>query len=494
MRPPSAGLEVDGASPLCSKRIMNSVASWVFWLSVFPGQAGPVSDGVIEQAERLRDAALADDTAYRYLEALTTEIGPRLAGTEDEARARRWTVKALQRLGFKKSQIRLEPFEMETWVRGEEKARLVAPFPQPLVVTALGRSGSTGAKGLELPLVVFDTIEDLEAVKEGALAGKVAYVSHRMGKTQDGSSYSYFGKARFSGPAIAAKKGARAIMIRSIGTHSHRLPHTGATGWGKTEPIPALAVSPPDADLIERVATRGKTIRVALTATPRILGTTKSANVIVDIPGHARPDEIVIVGGHLDSWDLGTGAVDDGAGVAITTAAVRLIQKLGVRPARTIRLVHWGAEEVGLLGAKAYAEKHKDEIAKHMIGSESDFGAQRIYRINSNVSDEGQQVVDTMLRVLAPLGVGRGLVGSAFQGSGGPDLSPLHPLGLPRVSLAQDGTDYFDLHHTPDDTFDKIEDAALRQNVAAYAVFLWIAANVETEFRPRALSPVTTSE
>ncbi|MEM7244428.1 MAG: M20/M25/M40 family metallo-hydrolase [Acidobacteriota bacterium] len=442
------------------------------------------SKAVLQQAERLRDAALTDETAWKWVEGLTTEVGPRLAGTPEEKRAREWTVRSLKELGFPARSIRVEPFPVDTWVRGGETARIVSPFPQPLVVTALGRSGATSEEGLEAEVAVFKTLAELEAQPDGALKGRIAYISHAMRKTQDGSSYGYFGRVRFRGPSIAASKGAVGCMIRSVGTQHHRLPHTGGTGWGDVPRVPAVALSPPDADQIERIAARGETIRVAMTVTPRVLGTRQSGNVIVDLVGSKRPEEIVVVGGHLDSWDLGTGAVDDGAGVAITTAAVNLIRKSGRRPARTIRLIHWGSEEVGLVGAKAYAERHADSIDQHVIGSESDFGGDRVFQIGGHVSDEGQVVVDEMLRLLAPLGVGRGPMGRSFLGSSGPDLSPLNAAGLPRFRLDQDGRDYFDYHHTPDDTLDKIDPEALRQNVAAYVVFLWLAANTDAQFRP----------
>lgn len=444
-----------------------------------------VSAEVLEQAAQLRDAALEDDGAWRWVEGLTTEVGPRLAGTPEEKAARDWTVRNLKALGFPAASVRVEPFTLETWVRGEESGRIVAPYPQRLVLTALGRSAATGPKGLEAEVVVFPTVDDLEKQPEGSLTGRIAYIGHAMAKTQDGSGYGYFGKARFRGPAIASSKGAVACLIRSVGTHSHRLPHTGGTGWpDDVRPIPAAALSPPDADQLERIAARGETLRVAMTLTPKVVGTRQSGNVIADLRGSERPDEIVIVGGHLDSWDLGTGAVDDGAGVAIATAAVDLIRRSGLTPQRTIRVVHWGAEEVGLYGARAYADAHAKTLDQHVLGSESDFGADVVYQLEGHVSEEGQEVVDEMLRLLAPLGVGRGTMGPDFTGSSGPDLSPLNAKGLPRLRLKQDGTDYFDYHHTPDDTLDKIDPEKLRQNVAAYVVFLWLAANTDVDFRP----------
>lgn len=448
-----------------------------------------IAPEVLQQAEVLRDAALEDDTAWRWVEGLTTEVGPRLAGTSGEQAAREWTVRNLELLGFPSQSVWVEPFELETWVRGAETARIVAPFPQPLVITALGRSASTGPDGLEAEVVVFETVDELERQPEGSLTGRIAYIGHAMTKTQSGSSYGYFGKARFQGPSIAASKGAVGCLIRSIGTHSHRLPHTGGTGWGDSAPIPAAALSPPDADQLERIAARGETLRVAMTVTPEIVGMRESGNIIADLVGSERPEEIVIVGGHLDSWDLGTGAVDDGAGVAIATAAVDLIRRSGLKPERTIRVVHWGAEEVGLFGARAYAERHEAALDQHIIGSESDFGADLVYQISAHVSEEGEQLVDEMLRLMAPLGVGRGIIGPRYTGSSGPDLSPLNAAGLPRFHLKQDGRDYFNYHHTPDDTLDKIDPEKLRQNVAAYVVFLWLAANTEVQFRPEQTDP-----
>ena len=454
----------------------------VLLLMSWSAPASPASllpPDVRESASALRDQALQANAAYAIVESLTTEVGPRLAGTDAEARARGWSVAKLTELGF--DDVRVETFEMPTWIRGEERAAIISPFPQPIRLTALGNSGSTGPEGMTAEIVYFETIEALEAMEEGSLTGKIAFVDHAMGKTQDGSSYGYFGRARFAGPRLAAERGAEAMLLRSVGTHSHRFPHTGGTSFGDVDPIPAAAVSPPDADQIRRIVERGEPIRVALTVTPERLGPQESGNVIADIVGSERPDEIVITGGHLDSWDLGTGAVDDGAGVAITTAAVKLILDSGLRPQRTIRLVHWGAEEVGLIGARAYAAAHADEIGQYVGGSESDFGAGRVYALETGeLSEEGEALVRELAAILAPLGVALNL---GAGGSGGPDLSPLNAAGMPVLRLAQDGRDYFDLHHTPDDTLDKIDAESMTQNVAAYAAFLWVLANTDVDLR-----------
>lgn len=443
--------------------------------------AAGLPPGSVEHARQLRERAMQGTIAWDIVESLTTEVGPRLAGTEAEARARNWALKRLRKLGFEN--VRVEPFEMNTWVRGHEHAAIVSPFPQPLEITALGGSVATPEAGLEAELVAFESLAALREVPEGSLRGRIAYVSHAMQRTQDGSSYSHYGRLRREGASVAAEKGAEAILIRSIGTDSHRFPHTGSMRYAEgVRQIPAAALSNPDADQIERVMARGKPVRLRLELAPEVLGITESGNVIAEIVGRERPEEVVIIGGHLDSWDLGTGAVDDGAGVAITTAAAKMILDAERRPRRTIRLVLWGAEEVGLLGGHAYLERHREALEQQIIGTESDFGAERVWQITAQVSEAGQAVVDIMAELLEPIGVARG---SMDRPGGGPDLIPMVAAGFPSLRLVQDGTDYFDLHHTHDDTLDKIDPAALDQNVAAYVVFAWLAADSSADFRRR---------
>lgn len=443
-----------------------------------------LSQASVEHASTLRDSAMAGSRAYAIVESLTTEVGPRLAGSESEARARDWGKATLQSLGF--DNVRIETFEMEAWERGEEHASLVYPFPQPLTITTLGGSVATPPEGLEAEVAIFKSLDALEAALPGSLDGKIAYVGHAMQATQDGSSYGFYGRLRREGASIAAARGASAIMIRSIGTDSHRMPHTGQMRYSDDLPrIPAAALSNPDADQIERVALRGKPIRVHLKLTPRSVGTRLSGNVMGEIVGSERPEEIVIIGGHLDSWDQGTGAVDDGAGIGIATAAAKLILDGGKRPLRTIRVIYWGAEEVGLLGGSAYLEAHRSELENHIIATESDFGAGRSWQMNALVSQAGQPVVDMIGQLLAPIGIARGDMDKVGSG---PDLTPMVRAGLPSFKFTQNGIDYFDLHHTADDTLDKIEPAALDQNVAAFAVFAWLAANSTVDFRRAASS------
>jgi Zn-dependent M28 family amino/carboxypeptidase len=260
-------------------------------------------------------------------------------------------------------------------------------------------------------------------------------------------------------------------VIRSIGTDSHRFAHTGVQQWSEgVRPIPAAALSNPDADQMERLLKRGRSVRLKLLLTPRQIGIRKSGNVIAEVPGTDRNAGVVLVGGHLDSWDQGTGAIDDGAGVAITAAAAKRIMDAG-RPRRTIRVVWFGAEEVGVKGGDAYRLAHAAE--KHASASESDFGADRIWRVDFALPASAKAVTDRVEAALAPLGIAR----STIQARGGPDVGALVAGGVPAITLQQDGSDYFDLHHTPNDTLDKINLEKLNQNVAAWTAMLAVVAN-----------------
>ncbi|MDQ1230630.1 M20/M25/M40 family metallo-hydrolase [Sphingomonas sp. SORGH_AS_0879] len=438
----------------------------------------PMPATVAPEVERLRDAALTDTVAWDIVEGLTTEVGQRLAGTEAEARARQWAVARLTALGFKN--VRIEPYRMPVWERGAESAEILAPFPQKLTLAALGNSGATPAAGLTAEVAVFPGMAAFQAAPDSAIKGRIVYIGNAMPRTQDGAGYGAYGTARFTGPALAAQRGAVAIVIRSIGTDHHRFPHTGTTNFPEgVKPIPAAALSVPDAEQLERIASRGQPVRMKLVLTPRMVGTRESGNVIAEVPGSDPSAGIVLVGGHLDSWDLGTGAIDDASGVAITAAAAKRIMDAGT-PRRTIRVVWFGAEEVGGMGGAAYAKAHADE--RHATASESDFGADRVWRFEVNLPAAAQPVADRLQTALAPLGITRG----SGLGGDGTDIGPTLKLGTGAIDLNQSGWDYFDTHHTPDDVLDRVDPAALRQNVAAWTAMLAVVANA-----PEAIGPVT---
>lgn len=452
----------------------------VLYFTASASIADPLSRESLAHAEMLRAQAMMGSNAMAIVTSLTTEVGPRLAGSQAEARARVWAIKTLTERGF--ANVRNEPFEMNAWERHEEGAEILTPYPQPLAVTALGGSVSTKEDGLSAEVELFETLEDLKRAPAGSLSDRIAYVGHAMQRTQDGSSYGYFNEARTAGPSIAAGKGAVGYLIRSVGTDSHRFPHTGSLRYQQGVPrIPALALSNPDADQLERIAGDGKTLSVRIKVDSSEVPAAQSGNVIAEVVGREVPEEIVVIGAHLDSWDLGTGAIDDGAGVGITMAALELIKDAGLAPRRTIRLVLWGAEEVGLLGAKAYRDRYEAALGQHVIGSESDFGGGRVWKVTADSrTNAGDALFAEIARLLAPIGIAPG---SDNQPGGGPDLYPLIAAGVPTLRLHQDGRDYFDLHHTANDTVDKLDAASLDQNVAAFAVFAWLAADSEVSFR-----------
>lgn len=461
-----------------------AVAAFLFTApAIASSEIIPVSKETKEMAASLRDIAIKDDSAYELLKSLTTEVGARHPGTPGEKAGIEWGVKQLQALGFDK--VYTEDVEMNGWVRLVETAEVLVPSYQKMIITALGRSKSTPDGGLEAQIVHFESYAALEKAADGSLKGKIAFISNRMERLKNGGGYGPANIARSKGHELAAQKGAEALLIRSIGTDDHRNPHTGATNvaMGYTK-VPAVALSNPDADQLVRLIGYGHTPKIRLNIQTKDLGAIVTKNVIGEITGRELPEEIVVIGGHLDSWDLGTGAVDDGAGVAIAMATGALIKNnTKMRPRRTIRVILWGAEELGLIGARAYAKARKADgtIAKHIIGSESDFGAGPIYGLQSsdNISTNAIHVIDTMAGIMGELGVTR----RSGNTSGGPDMIPLAALGVPAVNLMQDGTDYFDLHHTPDDTFDKVNPKHMRQNVAAWSVFAYIAAEWPGSFK-----------
>jgi len=408
---------------------------------------------------------------YDIIESLTTEIGQRLAGTDAEARARAWAVERLKSLGF--ANVHVEPFDMPVWVRGVETAEIVSSFPQKLVLTALGNSGATPDAGITGGIIGFPSLEALKAAPDAQVRGKIVFVWHRMAVTQDGSSYGYFGQVRRSGPALASSKGAAAILIRSIGTDHHRVPHTGVTNWtGGAAPIPAAALSIPDAEQLERIIARGKPVAIHLVLTPRMTGVHQSGNVIAEVPGTDPSAGVVLIGGHLDSWDLGTGAIDDAAGIAVTTAAAKRILD-GPKPKRTLRLVWFGAEEPGGFGGAAYAKLHGTE--KHALVAEADFGGDRVSSFRVGMADAKSPLVAELTGKLAAIGVGPG-TGVA---EGGTDVGPMVLRGAPVIDLNQDGTRYFDVHHTPDDTLDKIDPDQLEQAIEAWSRMLRIVVDTQ---------------
>lgn len=427
----------------------------------------------IKQASMLMQTALAGSYGYDITESLTTEVGQRMAGTEAEARARDWAVKKFKDIGLEN--VRVDPFTIPGWERGVETASITSPFPQNLEITALGYSVATPSNGIEAEVVYFSELDALQATDED-LTGKIAFIDGRMKKAPDGAGYGPAGMKRRIGASEAAKHGAIAVLIRSVGTDSHRFPHTGGMRYAPDVPkIPIAAMSGPDADQMERIFKRGERVIVKMTLSPIDTGDRPSGNVIGEIVGTEEPEKIVLISGHLDSWDLGTGAIDDGAGIGISAGAAKVIIDSGLRPKRTIRVVAYGAEEIGLLGGFAYRDKYKAELPDHVMATESDFGAVGPYEVHYNWTEGRDDMQDLADLLDLPL--------KKVDTSGGPDIGPIKSEGVPAMRLQQDGTDYFDLHHTHDDTFDKIDPLEMAKNTAAFAAMAWITANSDSEYR-----------
>lgn len=450
-----------------------------FLIGLIGCQNTKISSPNEQTVRQLQQQALKSDLAYDLVESLTVEVGPRLAGSDKDLIAVQWAESKLRSLGFDK--VYKEAVQVPVWHRGEAKASITAPFAQPLVITALGGSIATPDNGIEANIIRFDSLAALQSASVDDVAGKIVFIDQITQRHITGKGYGKSVGGRSKGAVAAAEKGAVAVMIRSIGTDHDRMAHTGMMRYKDgVAKIPAAAMSNPDADLINAMLKRDTNITINLMLTAQNQGFATSYNVIAEVTGTSKPDEIVLIGAHLDSWDEGTGAIDDGAGVAIVTAAAKLIQDLPTKPARTIRVVLYAAEEVGLVGGKAYAKAHKAELDKHYIAAESDFGAGRIYQIDFRASEAAYS---ELLELTIPMTNNAVALGNNTA-SGGPDVSILPSQGVPVASLRQDGTDYFDYHHTPNDTLDKIEPAALQQNVAAYAQFAYLMAQSTITLRP----------
>lgn len=437
--------------------------------TALPALAQPAATSAEDQlVVTLRTDAMGDEEAWRITEDLTTEVGQRLAGTEAEARARAWAVKRLTALGF--SNVRVDDFTLPVWQRGHEAAELVGPYPQKLAVAALGNSASTPADGITAEVIAFPDVDALRAAPVEQVRGKIVYIGHDMPRTEDGSGYGVFGAPRRQGPTLASQKGAVGIVIRSIGTdREHRNPHTGVMNFADgATPIPAGALSNPDADQLERIFARGQrpTLRLTLQST---VTQGRSGNVIAEVPGRDPKAAPVLVSCHLDSWDLGTGALDDAAGCGIVTAAAKRIMDKGI-PARPIRIVWFGAEEVGLFGGLDYRAKY-GKLPHHAI-MESDFGADRVWKVDSRLGKDREAEAKRLQRMLQPLGI----VPGSLSETSGSDIGPMVADGLPGAALAQDGSSYFDVHHTPNDTLAMVDKKQLQQNVAAWTAAVGVLA------------------
>ncbi len=449
-----------------------------------PGAADPqpVDPAVLAT---IRDTAMSDDWAYLHLAELTDRIGPRLSGSPQLEAAVTQVAAALQNLGAK---VSLQPVKVPHWVRGAETGELVdypgkpAGLAQALHLTALGASAATPTAGLTARVIVVHDYQELQS-KAGDVRGNIVLFDSRFDQRladngHAGDAYGQAGQYRFGGPAKAAALGAAAALVRSIGGAEYRLPHTGATVWPEGRaPIPAAALAAEDADLILRLAAAGP-VTLKLVLTPQTLPDADSHNVIADWPGREKPDEVVIVSGHLDSWDLATGATDDGVGVIGAAAVIDVLRKLDLHPRRTIRFVAWTNEEMEGRGGKAYFQSVAASLpATQTAAIESDEGAGRSLGVNAAVTPDSIAVLAPVIDALRPIGA---TVLARQDGEVGADISPLQEAGVPGFAPLVDARHYFDYHHTAADTLDKVNPVNMNSQVATMAVLAYYLAELPT--------------
>src|SRR5436305_6167097 len=441
------------------------------------------SPQTLAELKRLQQAALSSDYAYRQVGHLANNIGPRLSGSAQAAKAVEYVANELKAIGC---EVQLEKVMVPHWVRGEETAALVQ-FPgqapdttQKIVLCALGPSVATPADGITAEVIAVRNFDELKSLPRDKVVGKIVLFNYPFDKqiAAEGRAGEAYGEAvvyRSDGPSAAARQGAVACLIRSVGGADYRIPHTGQTKYADDAPkIPAGAVTAEDADLIVDLAKQGA-VKMKLVLTPQTLPNMESANVIGDIKGGEHPEQVVIVSGHLDSWDLGTGAIDDGAGVAVSMEAANLIHKLNLKPKRTIRVIAWMNEENGLRGSKQYAKDHEKDLANHFAAMETDGGADHPVGLHIKAKPEVKAMLKAVAAILQESGAGA----LELSESAGADIGPMEKAGVPSFAPIQDNRFYFNFHHTAADTMDKINPKHLAENSAVVAVAAYALANSE---------------
>jgi len=422
-------------------------------------------------AGRILGTELVQGQAYELLRHLTDRIGPRLSGSAGAELAVRWTQERLRADGLA---AHAEKVLVPHWIRGTESAEILPPNAHGLVLTALGGSEPTPPGGVSAEVVEVKSFEDLKALGEAKVRGKIVLFNRALRLGSETEGYGALSPLRTKGAVEAARLGAAATLVRSLGTYSMRIPHTGSVNYEATVArIPAAAITAEDAELIHRLLAAGQKVQVRLVLGCRAEPDVESANVVADLRGAEKPDEIVLIGAHLDSWDLATGAIDDGAGVAMVMESLRLLKSLGLAPRRTIRGVLFMNEENGLRGGRGYAEAHKSEWTRHVAAIESDSGAARPTGLSVQTGPGGLGMLSQIAALLEPVGASQ-----VTEGFGGSDITPLRTGGVPLLGLRQDQTHYFDWHHTSADTLDKVVPQELAENTAAMAVLAFVLADM----------------
>ena len=440
----------------------------------------PKRDAIIHtQLARIAKASQNSTLSYDIVTDLTSKVGPRIAGSVGDKHAIAWAEQTFAELGFDK--VYKQPVRVRNWERGFADAKVIAPEQHELTITALGGSIATPANGIQAEVIRFESLESLSDSASDLVNNKIVYIDQSMQRDRAGRFYGKVVPNRVRGAVEAAKKGALAVIIRSVGTANSQFAHTGVMRYDEeVTKIPAGALSSIDADKLTQLLTTYQTVSISLNMQAKETGWQTSYNVIGEITGSTAPNEIVLISAHLDSWDLGTGALDDGAGVGIVMAAAKLIKDTLGQPRRTIRVILYAAEEIGLVGAYEYAKANKADLSNIIVAAESDFGAGRIYRMDTRFAPEVRDDARLLFDALAKMSIELG----NNTTRGGPDVSMLPNHGVPVLSLMQDGTYYFDYHHTADDTLDKIDLNAIVQNQTAWSLMTTFFANSSFDPRP----------
>jgi carboxypeptidase Q len=457
---------------LVFKAIVVAVA---FYVATSPASAQSISERYKDQVSKLIDASLATDSAWSRLAYITDTFGPRFSGSQNLEDAIDEIVRMMQKDGF--DTVYTEPVKVPHWVRGNESAKMVSPRPRMLPMLGLGGSIATPPEGITAEVIVVDELDSVATLGERA-RGKIVLINQAFEEGRGPApfrGYSQTVRIRSMGAIESAKVGAVATLIRSVGPYGMQTPHTGSMAYIDGVPrIPAAAITIEDAEMIKRMIERGQKVVVTLQMEAQMMPDADSRNIIVELRGYEKPDEIVVMGGHIDSWDVGTGAMDDAGGCIITWEALRLMKELGLRPRRTVRVVFWTNEENGLRGANVYKNNRLAEVEKHVLAMESDSGVFSPEGFGFTGVNAAFAVINEIGQMLTPIGAN-----TITRGGGGADISPLTREGVPSMGLTVDGTKYFWYHHTEADTIDKLNRDEVNRCVAAMAVMAFVVADMQ---------------
>ncbi|KMT65840.1 hypothetical protein XM47_07085 [Catenovulum maritimum] len=431
-----------------------------------------------QDIEKIKQSALTDEHAYHLIESLTTEVGARLVGTDRSNKAIDWAEKKLLEIGV--TQVTKQAVKVRDWQRVSAEATVTSPYSHKLVVTSLGGSVPTPETGIEAEIIRFSSIEHLKTAEKSDVAGKIVYIAKKLIQDKTGDDYIKTVQGRLEGAIVASQLGAKALIIRSITTDNSRIAHTGSVQYlADVDKIPAAAISPADADLLDRLFSRNLTPKLNLKLINTETKWLDSYNLIADITGSEKPEETVLLAAHLDSWDLGTGALDDATGVGVVIAALKQLLDAEVELKRSLRVVFFTDSLFKQNGALEYIKAHKDSLNQIVAATEMDFGSGLIWRLDTKIASSSLKFADAVHTRVSDLGVERGHNNSTSS----TNVAHFIPYEVPVFHWVQDASNYFKYLHSANDTFDKVQLNAVQQNVAVLSIFSFMVANSDMQFK-----------